>query len=99
MFSQVFSYRTLDIAHGLRLVQAIELRRRHGGTVTGLVAPLGELVQFDGERLVVSCKTKPGVGGVHEIVAQPGAAGRIASVGALVVWTATGSAQNPPVRE
>ena len=65
----------------------------------GLVAPLGELVQFVGARLVVSCKTKPGVGGVHEIVAQPGAAGMIANVGALVVCTAMGSAQKPPVTE
>ena len=59
----------------------------------GLVAALRELIQFVGERLAVSCKTKPGVDGVHEITAQPGAAGTMASVGALVVCTAMGSAQ------
>ena len=36
--------------------------------VTGLVAPLMELVQFAGDRLKVSCKTKPAVFGDQEMV-------------------------------
>jgi hypothetical protein len=52
-----------------------------------------------GERLSVSCKTKPGVLGVQEIVALPREAGTIVSVGAFVVCTAVGKAQNPPVTE
>ena len=35
----------------------------------GLVAPLAELTQLVGDKLSVSCNTKPGVFGVHEIVA------------------------------
>ena len=50
----------------------------------GFVAPLGELVQFAGESVALSCKTKPGVLGVQEIVAWPEAAGTIVSVGAPV---------------
>jgi hypothetical protein len=38
------------------------------GMVTGLFAPLGELLQLSAERFNDSCKTKPGVGGVHESV-------------------------------
>ena len=65
----------------------------------GLVAPLGELVQLDGESKLVCCNTKPGVFGVHEIVALPGVAGTIVSVGAPVTWMAVGKAQKPPVTE
>jgi len=62
----------------------------------GLVAPLIELVQLGRERDKVSCKTNPGVFGVQEIVANPGAAGTMMSVGAPRVWTAVGRAQKPP---
>ena len=65
----------------------------------GLVIPLGELVQFAGDNTHVSCKTKPGVFGVHEIVALPGVAGTIVRVGAFVVCTAVGKSQKPPVTE
>ena len=65
----------------------------------GLVVPLAELIQLVGDRLTVSCKTKPGVLGIHEIVALPGVAGTIVSVGAFVVCTAVGKAQKPPVTE
>ena len=37
------------------------------GTVTGLLAPLGEFTQWVVFRLVFSCNTKPGVFGVHEM--------------------------------
>ena len=40
------------------------------GTVAGLFVPLGALDQFVGERLSVDCSVKPGVGGVHQNVAQ-----------------------------
>ena len=62
----------------------------------GLVAPLGELVQFAGDRTQVSCKTKPGVGGVQEIVGCPAPVATIVSVGALVTCTTVGNAQKPP---
>ncbi len=39
------------------------------GTTIGFVDPLPELVQVAGDNTQVSCKTKPGVFGVHEIVA------------------------------
>ena len=65
----------------------------------GLVAPLTELLQFEGDRTQVSCNTKPGVAGVHEIVAVPGVAGVIVSVGAFVVCTAVGNTQKPLVTE
>ena len=65
----------------------------------GFVEPLTEFVQLDGERLHVSCNTKPGVFGVHEIVALPGVTGTIVSVGAPVTWIAVGNAQNPPATE
>ena len=65
----------------------------------GFVTPLGEFVQFDGERAAVCCNTNPDVFGVHEIVALPGVAGTIVSVGAPVTWIAVGKAQNPPVTE
>ena len=67
--------------------------------MTGLVAPLTELLQFEGDRTHVSCKTKPGVTGVHEISAWPGVVGTIVSVGALVTCTAVGKTQKPPVTE
>ena len=63
----------------------------------GLVVPVTEFTQFVGDKLKVSCKTKPGGFGVHEIVALPGVAGTMVSVGAPVAWIATGNAQNPPV--
>jgi hypothetical protein len=69
------------------------------GTVMGLVEPLGELVQFAGDNTHVSCNTNPGVFGVHEIVAWPGATGAIARVGAFVTCTAVGKAQKPPMTE
>ena len=53
-------------------------------SVMGLVAPLGEFVQLAGESTEVCCNTKPGVFGDHEIVALPGVAGTIVSVGAPV---------------
>lgn len=65
----------------------------------GLVEPLGEFVQLAGERMAVCCNTKPGVLGVHEIVAFPGVPGAIVSVGAPVTCTAVGKAQKPPVTE
>lgn len=65
----------------------------------GLVAPLGEFVQFAGDRTQVSCKTKPGVFGVHEMEALPEVTGAIVSVGAPVPGTAVGKAQKPPVTE
>jgi hypothetical protein len=65
----------------------------------GLVAPVGEFVQFAGDRLALCCKTKPGVAGVHEIVALPGVAGAMDSVGAPATGTAVGKAQKPPVTE
>ena len=65
----------------------------------GLVAPLTELLQLAGDNTQVSCNTKPGVLGVHEIVALPGVAGTIVSVRALVTCTAMGKAQKPPVTE
>ena len=58
------------------------------GTVIGLVAPLVELVQLGGERDQVSCKTKPGLEGVHEMVANPGEDGMMFSVGAPETCTA-----------
>ena len=64
-----------------------------------MVVPLAELTQFVGDKLSVSCKTKPGVFGVHEMVALPGIAGAIVSVGAPMTCTAVGNAQNPPVTE
>ena len=67
------------------------------GTITGLDAALGVLTQLGGERLVLSCSTKPGVFGAHEICAKPGAAGTIVSVGIPGVCTAVGKAQKPPV--
>ncbi len=69
------------------------------GTITGLVEPLGEFTQFVGEKLNVSCNTKPGVFGVQEMSVKPGAAGTILSVGALVICTAVGKTQSPPVTE
>ena len=65
----------------------------------GFVAPLGEFVQLVGDKLKVSCNTKPAVAGVHESAALPGVAGAIVSVGAPVTWIATGKAQKPPVTE
>ena len=65
----------------------------------GFVEPLGEFVQLVGDGLNVSCSTKPGVFGIHEIVALPGVAGIIVSVGVPVTCTAAGNAQNPPVTE
>jgi hypothetical protein len=69
------------------------------GTTMGLVASLIELVQLAGERTQVSCKMKPGVFGAHEMVALPGVAGTIVSVGARVTHTEAGKAQKPPVTE
>lgn len=37
-----------------------------------LVAPLTELVQAAGEKLRLSCNTKPAVAGVHDTVAWVG---------------------------
>ena len=65
----------------------------------GLVAPLGELVQLDGEMDQVSCRTNPGVFGVQEMTAWPGAPGAMVSVGAPLTCTAAGNTQNPPVSE
>ena len=65
----------------------------------GLVVPLGEFVQLAGDKAQVSCSTKPGVAGVHEIAACPPPAGIIVSMGALVPCTAVGNTQNPPVIE
>ena len=65
----------------------------------GFVAPLTEFVQFAGDSLHDSCSTNPGVFGVHEIVALPGVAGAMVSVGAPTACTACGKAQNPPVTE
>jgi len=67
--------------------------------MTGLAAPLGALTQMEGDRLSVSCNTKPGVFGDQETVAWPGAAETIIRVGVPVVGTAMGSAQNPPISE
>jgi hypothetical protein len=53
-----------------------------------LVEPLGEFVQLTLETDHVSCSTKPGVLGVHEIVAKPGAAAVMVSVGAPSTCTA-----------
>ena len=64
-----------------------------------MVAPLTELTQLVGDKLKVSCNTKPAVAGVHESVALPGVAGAMVSVGAPVTGTACGNAQNPPVTE
>ena len=50
-------------------------------TVVGLAAPLGALVQLGVARLSLCCRTKPGVAGLHEIVARPGAARRIRNDG------------------
>ena len=69
------------------------------GTTMGLVAPLAEFTQFVGDKLKVSCNTKPGVAGVHDIEAWLGPAEAIVSVGAPVTCTAVGNAQNPPVTE
>jgi hypothetical protein len=44
------------------------------GTVAGLLVPLGALPQLVGTRLSLDCSVKPGVGGVHQTVAKPGAA-------------------------
>ena len=41
--------------------------------------PLSALTQLAGKRLSVDCRVKPGVAGVHQIVAKPGAA--------LVMWS------------
>ena len=38
----------------------------------GFVAPLTELLQFEGDKTQVSCNTNPGVFGVQEIVVLPG---------------------------
>ena len=65
----------------------------------GLVAPLGEFVQLAGDKAQVSCKTKPGVLGDQAMVALPGVAGTIESVGAFVACIAVGKAQKPPVTE
>ena len=67
--------------------------------MTGFDAPLEEFVQLDGDNFQVSCNTKPGVFGVHEMVALLGVAGTMASVGAPVIWIAVGKAQKPPVTE
>ena len=68
------------------------------GTVTGLLVPLGELLQDGADKLSVSCKTQlVPVAGVQKIVAWPGPAAAIVSVGALGIWTAVGNAQKPPV--
>ena len=67
--------------------------------VMGLVAPLGEFVQLDGESTEVCCNTKPGVAGNHKIVALPGVAGTIVSVGTPMTCIAVGNAQKPPVTE
>ena len=69
------------------------------GTVTGLVAPPGELVQVAGDKTHVSCNTKPGGLGVQEIVALSGVGETIVSVGTFVICTAVGKAQKPPVTE
>ena len=65
----------------------------------GLVAPLGELVQFAGDRLHVSCNTNPGVAGAQAMVALSGEAGAIVSTDAPVTCTACGKAQKPAVIE
>ena len=57
------------------------------GTTIGFVEPLAEFTQFVGDKLNVCCNTKPGVLGVHEIVALPGVAGMIVSVGAPMTGT------------
>ena len=59
----------------------------------------GTVTQLAGARLSLVCRVRPGVGGVHETVAKPGAAAAIWSVGALVVCTAMGKTQKPPVTE
>ena len=64
-----------------------------------MAAPLAEFTQFEGARPKLSCKTKPGVAGVHEIVAWPGAAGTMVRSGAPTDCTAMGKAQKPPVTE
>src|SRR5262245_56946999 len=69
------------------------------GTMTGFVAPLRELVQLAGESDKVSCKTNPGVFGLHEIVAVTGPPGTMVSVGAPGVCTTESKLQKPPVRE
>jgi hypothetical protein len=66
-------------------------------TVAGLAEPLSEFVQFAGERLQVSCKTKPGVFGDQEIVAVPGDAGAIVRMGAPETWIVCGKTQKPPI--
>ncbi len=65
----------------------------------GFVAPLTELLQFEGERTHVSCRIKPEVLGAHEIVACPGPTGTIVSVGAVATCTTVGKAQKAPVME
>ena len=47
----------------------------------GLAAPLGASDQLGVVRLSLICRTKPGVAGLHEIVAKPGAPRRIRNVG------------------
>ena len=63
-----------------------------------MVAALRELPQLGEVTLRVSCKTNPGVGGAHQIVAQPGAALVMYRVGAPGVCTSPGRAQKPPTR-
>ncbi len=50
-------------------------------TAAGLAAALTELVQSEGDRLQVSCKTKPGEFGDQEMVAWPSGRGTMVSVG------------------
>jgi len=72
------------------------LRGRPAGTVTGLVAPLTELVQL----LVSSndsCNTQPGAAGVQDNCAKPGAPRKIVTVGAPGLATTSGKAQKLPV--
>ena len=47
----------------------------------GLVEPLGELVQFAGKRVNVSCNTEFALFGVHEIEARPTPTGTMVSMG------------------
>src|SRR5437879_4604686 len=60
--------------------------------VAEFVPPLGELVQFAGDKLDVSCSTKSEAD-IHEIVTCPGAAGTIVRVGGC---KAAAMLQKPP---
>ena len=97
-------HQTADEVAPLRPCQrCIFSRKRNAGSVAGTVAglfvPLGALSQLVGERLSVDCSVKPGVDGVHQMVAKPGAALVMWSVGAPGVCTSVCNAQKPPVSE